>query len=591
MSAADAPLSPTPWRTMWRLLAYIGRHRRLVLISLLTMIAAAGVDLLVPELTKRAVDGPLKEGDVRGLMTFGALIFGALAIGMVIRGARAVVTVAAGRQVGMSLRMDVFKHIQRMSLRFFDKNPVGVLSTRVTGDVEAIEQFFTSGVAAFFHDILKLALILVVLFSVNARLALVLLSVVPVLIGVTWAFTSRSRRAFSWVRTETARTNAYSTEAISGVRVTRLFTQEARAERAFADHTAALCDSHIRTVVHFAWFFPAVNLMSALAVSLVIYFGAPWIVGGSFTFGEFFQFWFLIDLFFQPIRGLSDNLNMLLRAAVSGERLFRLMDDEPEIVDVEGAQPLGAVRGHVTLEDVHFGYDPEKPVLRGVTLDAPPGTTTALVGPTGAGKTSILNLVSRFYDVQGGRVLLDGKDVRELPRRELRRQIAIVLQDVFLFRGTILENIRLFDETITRERVARALEAVGAADIVARMPGGMDSPVEERGANLSVGERQLLAFARALVHDPAVLVLDEATSSIDTETEQRIQHALDTVRTGRTTIIVAHRLSTIRSADEILVLQKGRVIERGNHGELIEEDGLYRKLYSLQARDEGQPLE
>jgi len=463
---------------------------------------------------------------------------------------------------------------------------VGVLTTRVTGDVEAIEEFFSSGVAAVFHDILKLLLILVVLFLVNAHLALCVLAVVPLLATAAAIFTRRSRRAFSHVRNEVSATNAFATEAILGMGVTRLFQRRTHAVQTYATHAEALCNAHLETVRNFAYFFPSVQSISALAVALVVHFGAAGIRGGSFSYGEFFQFYLLIELFFDPIRTLSENLNMMLQAMVSGERLFTVLDKQPEIADPPAARAAEGIVGAVRFEDVHFAYLVEEPVLRGVSFEVPAGSTLAIVGPTGAGKSSILNLVSRFYDVQGGHVCVDDVDVRAYQHRRLRARIAIVLQDVFLFRGSILENIRLFDPRISRERVEQAISAVHADGIIAKLPAGLDAAVQERGANFSAGERQLMAFARALVHDPAILVLDEATSSIDTATEQLIQKALETLRHDRTTIVVAHRLSTIKSADQILVMQRGKVRERGSHRELLRQGGLYRRMYELQVRQE-----
>jgi ATP-binding cassette subfamily B multidrug efflux pump len=576
-------------RTLRRLLAYVGRRPGLVALSVLTMVLGAATDLLVPEIVKRAVDGPITGGDPSSLPGYALAAFGILIVGAAIRGFRAIVSVQAGRLIGMSLRLDVFRHIQRQGMRFFDRNPVGVLTTRVTGDVEAIEEFFSSGVAAVFHDILKLALILVVLFVINSQLALSVVMVFPLLAIAAAVFTRRSRRDFGRVRTEVARTNAFTVEAISGIEVTRLFQRRPYAEETYANRTDALCKAHLATVRNFAMFFPSVTSISALSMAVLVNFGARGVLEQSFTYGEFFQFYLLIELFFQPIRTLSENLNMMLQAMVSGERLFGVLDTAPEIVDAPGAQDAGDVRGGVQFENVTFSYNEDEPVLRSVSFDVPPGSTLAIVGPTGAGKSSILNLVSRFYDVKQGTVRIDGVDVREYEHRALRARIAIVLQDVFLFRGSVLDNIRLFDERITREDVEAAVAAVNAGPVIDRLPLGLDAPVEERGSNFSAGERQLLAFARALVHDPAILILDEATSSIDTATEQLIQGALDTLRRDRTTIAVAHRLSTIRSADKILVMQRGVVKEQGTHAELLREDGLYRRMYELQARQEERP--
>ncbi len=576
-----------PRRSILRLLAYVGRRPGLVALSLATMIIGAGVDVLLPEIVKRTVDGPIRGGQPDELPLYALAAFGVLIAGAVLRSARALISVRTGRLIGMSLRLDVFRHIQRQGMRFFDRSPVGVLTTRVTGDVEAIEEFFSSGVAAVFHDILKLGLILVVLFAVNAQLALYVVSVVPLLVVFTAIFMRRSRRDFGRVRTEVAATNAFATEAIAGMSVTRLFQRRRAATDAYGQHAEDLCRAHLATVRNFAFFFPTVQSLSALAVALVVHFGAAAIGAGTFSYGEFFQFYLLIDLFFEPIRTLSENLNMMLQALVSGERLFGVLDAEPEIRDPEHPRAADGIRGAVRFEDVQFAYKQDEPVLRGVSFDVPAGSTLAIVGPTGAGKSSILNLVSRFYDVQGGSVKIDDADVREYAVRAMRSRIAIVLQDVFLFRGSVLDNIRLFDESISRERVEAAAQTVHADGFIARLPDGLDAPVEERGANLSAGERQLLAFARALVHNPAILVLDEATSSIDTATEKLIQDALDAVRRDRTTIVVAHRLSTIKLADRILVMKRGRVEEQGTHAELLRQGGLYRKLYELQARHEG----
>lgn len=594
MSAPGTPVK-APVRTLWRILGYLGRHRGLVAASLITMIALAGVDLLLPEIVKQVVDGPIRtamealghdralpSGTSNEIFLYGGAFLGVLLLGSLVRGGRTVLAVRAGREIGMSLRMDVFRRIQHMGLPFFDKQPVGLLTTRVTGDIEAIEGFFESGVAAVFHDALKLVLILIVLFLVNARLALAVLAVMPVLAVMAYVFTRRTRRAFDRVRTEVAATNAFTTEAIGGVRVTRLFQREDRTRATYDNHVEKLTDAHLSVVRNFAFFLPAVDMLSALAVALVLRFGAAGILDGTFTYGEFFQFYLLIDRFFEPVRNLSENLNLTLQAVVSGERVFRLADAVPEVEDAPDALEARSIEGRVQFEDVHFAYHPEEPVLQGISLDVPAGSTLALVGPTGGGKSSILALISRFYDVTQGRVLVDDVDVRAYDQRSLRQHVAVVLQDVFLFRGSVLENVRLFDERISRERVAEALRVVNANRVVDRLEGGLDHPVQERGTNLSVGERQLLAFARALVHDPAILVLDEATSSIDTDTERLIQEALERLRKGRTMIVVAHRLSTIRKADRILVLHQGRVIERGNHASLLAEGGMYRRLYELQ---------
>lgn len=575
-----------PRRVLARLLGYVARHRGLMAWSLGCMVASAVADLALPEVIKRTVDGPIAQKLPEQLPAFGLAIVGLLTVGALIRGAQTILSVRAGREIGMSLRTDVFDHLQRHSMRFYDRHPVGVLTTRVTGDVEAIESFFASGVAAAFHDGLKLLVILVLLLVVNATLALGLIATLPLLVASSAWFSWRSRRDFRRVRAETSRTNGFTAEAVDGLAVTRSFQRERATTAEFDGHVDALRDSHLATVRNFAFFFPVVKTIESLAIALVVQLGAAGLLDHSLSFGEFLQFWFLIDIFFDPIRNLSDNLNLLLQAGAAGERVFRILDTAPEIASPAGAATAGRLTGHIEIDDVHFGYDPDQPVLRGISATVPAGTTVAIVGPTGAGKSSLLGLISRFYDVQHGAVRLDGVDVRDMDVQALRRQVALVLQDVFLFRGSVLENIRLFDERIPRSAVEASIAAIRAEPMVARLDGGLDALVEERGGNLSVGQRQLIAFARALVHDPVILVLDEATSSIDTETEHWIQEALATLRSGRTTVVVAHRLSTIRTADQILVLKKGRVVERGRHDELLAQDGLYRTLYELQVRAE-----
>ncbi len=572
-----------------RLARYVARRRGLVASSVAAMVAVAGLDLLVPDIARRAIDGPVRSGSGEGLLGYGLALLAVIVVGSLARSGQQVLTVLTGQRIGVDLRQDVFAHLQRMGLSYYDRHPVGTLVTRVTSDVEAVEEFFSSGVAAVFYDCLKLLLILGVLLWLDTLLALTVLAVVPPLFVVTAFFTRRSRRDFALVRTEVAAANAYAQEAIGGARVTRLFDRADRAAAGFDGHAERLRKAHLRTVFDFAFFFPAVDLLQALAVGAVLVVGASRLLDGSVTFGEFAQFFLLVQMFFDPLRDLSQNFNTLLQALVSSERVFRVMDTPEQVPARPGALPADGLRGRVTFEDVRFEYVPGEPVLRGVSFEVPAGTTLALVGATGAGKSSVIQLVSRFYDVTGGCVRVDGRDVRDYDPRALRSRIAVVLQDVFLFTGSLLENVRLWDASISRERVEAAMRAVRAEGLLSRLPRGLDADVRERGLNLSLGERQLVAFARALAHDPAILVLDEATSSVDTETESRVQDALRELRRGRTTIVVAHRLSTVRDADQILVLHRGEVRERGTHSELVRLDGLYRRLYELQVRETSAP--
>jgi ATP-binding cassette subfamily B multidrug efflux pump len=582
---AEPDLAPTPApRILLRLSGYAARHRGLLAGSVGVLLVVGLLDLLAPDLVRRAIDGPIRTGDASGIAVHALWLGVAVLLGSVARAAQQYVTVLTGQSVGRSLRQDVFAHLQRMGLAYYDRTPVGTLVTRVTSDIEAVEEFFSSGVAAVFYDLLKLVLILVWLAWIDGMLALAVLAVLPVLLAVTAVFTRRSRRDFRRVRTEVAATNAWTQEAIGGFRVTRLFDRGDLARSGFTGHTGRLADAHQATVFNFAFFFPTVDFLQAVAVGTALVVGAPRILDGTLSYGALAQFALLANLFFEPLRDLSQNFNMLLQAMVSCERVFRVMDTPEQVPVREGAALAAGIRGRVTFEDVRFSYVEGEPVLRGVSFDVPAGSTCALVGPTGAGKSSVISLVSRLYDVTGGRVVIDGRDVRDYEPRSLRARVAVVLQDVFLFAGSLLENVRLRDPSISRERVEAAIRAVRADDLVARLPNGIDEEVRERGSNFSLGERQLIAFARALVHDPAILVLDEATASVDTETEARIQDAIAALRKGRTTIVVAHRLSTVKDADQILVLHHGELRERGTHAELLKAGGLYRRLYELQGQ-------
>lgn len=580
-------------RILRRLVTYVVPFWRSFALSIVLLFLMSWTALVGPYLIKRAVDGPLTvmasgeasstKAPLQDLFQISVLFLVVLVVESGLRYGQVQVTNICGQNVIQSLRKQVFAHIHRMSLAFFDRNPVGKLVTRVTSDVESLSEVFISGAAVIFEDVFKLVLIVVVLFWINPPLAAVTLATLLPLFFVANAFRVRSRNAYREVRNKISSTNAYLQEAVSGLRLIQIFGQEERSLRKFDERNTDLRDSHLRTVRVYATFFPAVEIVSWLGVVVLLLFGARQIVGGSLTFGQFIQFWFYTKFFFEPIRDLAEKYNVLQSAMASSERIFRILDTSPDIAESERPEHPDDMRGAIEFDGVTFSYRKGEPILHDVSFKVAPGETVALVGATGAGKSSIIGLIPRFYDVDSGTVRVDGIDVRQLPKGWLRSRIGVVLQDVFLFSGTIADNIRLGErEAIPLEKVREVASCVHASRFIEKLPRGYDTEVHERGVSLSVGERQLLSFARALAFDPKVLILDEATSSIDTETELLIEKALDELLKERTSLIIAHRLSTIKRADRILVIHHGRIREEGTHDELLRKGGIYGKLYRLQ---------
>jgi ATP-binding cassette subfamily B protein len=507
-----------------------------------------------------------------------------------VRFAQVYILQMTGQSVMLDMRQQIFGHLQRLHVGHFDRNPVGRLMTRVTTDVDAVNELFTSGVVTVFGDLFTLLGIMGVMLWMNWRLALVTFAVIPLLFGVTDWFRRGARESFREVRKCVARINAFLQENITGMAVVQLYRREERNRQAFAEINRAHADANLQSIFYYAVFYPAIDLLAAVAVASILFYGGGRVLQGALTLGALVAFVQYSERFWRPISDLSEKFNILQAAMASSERIFGLLDTQIQVPPPAHPVRLETLGGRVAFEHVWFSYRDGAEhdadwVLRDIDFAVEPGRSLALVGATGAGKTSIISLLTRFYDVQRGRVTVDGVDVRALDPGQLRAGLALVLQDVHLFSGTIASNIRL-GSAIPDERVHAAARAVHLDRFIEALPRGYQTEVKERGATLSVGQKQLLSFARALAHDPRILVLDEATSSVDTETEQLIQDALKVLLRGRTGIVIAHRLSTIQYVDEILVLHKGRIRERGRHQDLLAQRGFYWRLYQLQYKDQ-----
>jgi ATP-binding cassette subfamily B protein len=582
-------------RLMRRLLGYVRPYWPIVAVAVLLLLLASLTDLAGPQLYRVAIDryitpavgtgGAIEMRGVAGVALVYLLILG---VGFGARWLQVYLMQVVGQRVMYDLRMQLFRHLQSLPVGFFNRNPVGRLVTRVTNDVDSLNELITSGVVAVFGDFFTLVGIMAIMLYMDWRLALVTFSVLPLIYWATERFRVRARDAYRAIRVRLARINAYLNENIMGMAIVQVFNRAPRSMRQFDDLNNSYLDANMAAIRNFSQFFPTIQVLGTLSVALLLWYGGGRVVQGAVTLGVLVAAIQYAERFFDPIRDLSEKFNLLQQAMASCERIFRLLDEPVTIQDPPEPVSLPRVRGHIEFRDVWFAYeDDEGWVLRGVSFEIQPGQSVAFVGHTGAGKTSIINLLCRFFEAQRGHVRIDGVDVRQMRQQELRRHVGLVLQDVFLFAGTIEDNIRLGNKEITPEQVRRAAEYVGAHRFIERLPEGYQTDVRERGARLSVGQKQLIAFARAIAHNPEVLlVLDEATSSVDTETEMLIQEAMTRVLRDRTSIIIAHRLSTIQHVDRIIVLHKGRIAEQGTHQELLAHGGIYAKLYRLQYKDQ-----
>ena len=572
-------------RLLRRLLVYLRPYRGLTAVAVLLLLAGACLALVGPALTQRALDVAIPDRDTGLLATLAALFLAALILEFAVEYGQTLLTTYIGQRVMYDLRMQIFGHLQRLSISFFDRNPVGRLMTRVTSDVETLNELFSSGVVTIFGDVFTLVAIMGMMLVIDVKLALVTFAVIPLVWLTAAIFRRRVRDAFRDIRYRLARLNAFLQERLSGMRVVQLFGREADSARRFGEQNREHLGAHLRSITIYAIFFPVVEVLTAVAMALLLWYGGLRVLDETLTVGVLAAFIQYTRRFFQPLQDLSEKFNLLQSAMASSERVFGLLD-EPLAVR-EPASPAALprpVRGEVRFEGVWFRYSPDGAwVLKDISFTASPGRTLALVGHTGAGKTTIVNLLLRFYDPERGRITVDGVDIRDLSTADLRSAIGFVQQDLFLFTGDILHNLRL-GAPISREAARLAAVRVGADRFIERLPSGYEHRLGERGRNLSVGERQLLSFARALALDPRILVLDEATSSVDAEAEAQIQRAIAELMAGRTSLVVAHRLSTILHADEILVLHHGEIRERGTHRELLAASGLYERLYQLQLR-------
>jgi ATP-binding cassette subfamily B multidrug efflux pump len=587
-------------RLMRRLLEYMRPYKWRVILALTLTLAVTPLELAPPKLFQVSVDRYLVPASHQaisldaarhGLVLISLLYLLVLFFDFLAQYVQIRIMQRVGQQTMFDMRQEIFAHIQRLSMSYFDKNPVGRLVTRVTTDVDALNDLFAAGVVTMINDFFLLAVMVGVLLYLNWRLALAALAVLPLILAVTFVFRRFVREANRRIRTAIARINAFLQEYISGMSVVQVFNRERRARVEFIkrnrDHMLAYKDA----ILAFALFYPTVEFLGVAAVALILWVGGLSIFANTLTLGVLVAFMQYAQRFFRPIQDLSEKFNILQSAMAASERIFKLLDEPITISSDPTAIPLRDPRGEIEFHNVWFSYKSGEPkdedwVLRDVSFRVLPGQTMAIVGHTGAGKTTLISLLLRFYDIQRGQILLDGVDIRMIELQDLRRQFGIVLQDPFLFSGTIESNVRLGTAGIDRTTVEHSVNEVGLGDFISALPGGVDTAVNERGSTLSVGQRQLINFARALAHNPRFLILDEATSSVDTKTELLIRDALDRLLSGRTALVIAHRLSTIQHADCILVFHKGRLREQGAHQELLAQRGIYYRLYQLQYKEQ-----
>ena len=566
-----------------KLLKYIKPYRYLFGLTIFLLLFTAGLEILGPFLIKIAIDRYIIPGKLEGLPCI-VFLFGMIILfEFIIRYFQGYYTEYMGQKVMYDMRMDIFSHINKMPMSFFDKNPVGRIMTRVTTDVQTLNEMLSSGIVTLFGDVFMILGIMIVMLSLNWKLSLITFSVLILLAIATFIFRAKVRISFRIIRAKISNINSFLQEAISGINTTKLFNRQKENNKDFRTLNQQYLDIYLKTIFYYAVFFPIVTFISILAIALIIWYGGQKVIQNFLTLGTLVAFIQYIEKFFHPISDLSEKFGILQEAIAASERIFKLLDQKPAIVSPASPVKVKEVKGNIKFDRVWFAYNNRDYVLKDISFKLETGRSVAFVGATGSGKTSIINLLNRFYDINKGKIFLDDIDIKSFDLQDLRKHIGVVMQDVFLFSGTVLDNIRLGNKDISLEEVVEASKYVNANKFIERLPGKYDYEVKERGQTLSVGQRQLIAFTRALVFNPEILlVLDEATSSIDSEIEALIQDALAKIMKNRTTIVIAHRLSTIKNVDKIIVLSHGRIVEKGTHKQLLKLKGIYYKLYKFQ---------
>ena len=572
---------PINWTLLTKIFSLALPYRVKFFTAVFLTISIAILGPLRPFLIQHTLDTYVTAGDAIGLLNFSLILFFLLLLQSAIQWWSTLLANFLGQQIIFDLRNKVYKHLLSLKLKYYDQTPVGTLVTRSISDIETISEVFSEGMINIAGDIIQIIVLLILMFGTHVKLSLVCLSVLPLLFYSGYLFKEKIKTSFEEVRNQVANLNTFVQEHLSGMQLVQLFNRENEELDKFKKINAEHRNANIQSVFYYSVFFPVVEVLSAISIGLLVWYGSKGVLAEEISLGVLVAFILYINLFFRPIRQLADRFNNLQMGMIASERIFQLLEDNaPQ--ETEGNKELIQTKGQIAFHQVSFEYLPNQPVLKNISFSVQPGKTIALVGQTGAGKSSIIHLLSKFYDIQSGEILIDNTNINQYTLNSLRSKISVVMQDVFLFNGSILENIQLFNKNLSEEKIIATAKLLGAHDFIMRMPLGYHQIITERGSNLSVGQRQLISFTRAMVTDPAILVLDEATSSIDHETEEIIQLAIEKMRSGRSSIVIAHRLSTIMNADEILVLEKGEIVERGNHQNLMQTSGFYKNLYEKQ---------